>query len=192
MFPDLLRERLGGLAPLSSAQFDQLRQHYEFLIRWNKVLNLTAVRNLEEIVERHYCESIFLANHLPAGPLTVADIGSGAGFPGVPLAICRPDCHLTLIESHQRKAVFLRESTRSMANVSVAAKRVEDVSGPFDWAVSRAVRPSDIAGSLHRLARNVALLAGESAASDLPEIHWESPVRLPWGQKRFLWIGRFS
>lgn len=192
MFVETLRERLGPIANLSAAQLDQLRQHYELLVRWNKVVNLTAVKELDEIVERHYCESIYLAAHLPAGPLTVADVGSGAGFPGTPIAVCRPDCHITLIESHQRKAVFLRESTRTLPSVSVLAKRAEDVQGRFDWTVSRAVKPSDIARSLRRLAPNVALLAGESVDSELPEFSWQPPIRLPWGRKRFLWIGSFT
>lgn len=187
MFVETLREHLGPIASLSPAQLNQLQQHYELLLRWNKMLNLTAVRELDEVVERHYCESIFLAAHLPAIPLTIADVGSGAGFPGTPVAICRPDCRVILIESHQRKAVFLRESTRALSNVSVLAQRAENVQRRFDWAVSRAVRPSGIARSLRRLAPNMALLAGEEIASELPEFSWQPPIRLPWGRKRFLW-----
>jgi len=189
VFAELLRKCLGGGANLSSEQADLMRQHYELLVRWNRVLNLTAVREMAEIVERHYCESVFLANHLPSGSLAIADIGSGAGFPGVPLAICRPDCLVTLIESHQRKAVFLREATRTLPNVRVAAKRAEDVQERFDWAVSRAVKPSDIVLSLQRLAPNVALLAGDAVGAELPQFRWEPPVHLPWGRQRYLWMG---
>src|SRR5580704_17440976 len=113
-------------------------------MRWNKTLNLTAIRNREEAIERHYCESLFLGARLPAGALRIADIGSGAGFPGLPVAVLRPDCSMTLIESHQRKAVFLREASRKVLNVRVLAKRAEDVDEEFDWVISRAVSYEDL------------------------------------------------
>ena len=102
MFAELLLERLGSWVPLAPEQVRVLERHYELMVRWNKVLNLTAVREVAEIVERHYCESLFLGSHLPAGALRIADVGSGAGFPGIPVAILRPECPVTLIESHQR------------------------------------------------------------------------------------------
>ena len=110
------------------------------LVRWNKVLNLTSIRTLEEAIERHYGESVFLAAHLPAGVLSIADVGSGAGFPGIPIAVVRPDCRVTLIEAHRRKAVFLREAARDLPNVTVIADRAESVHQSFDIAVSRAVK----------------------------------------------------
>lgn len=189
MFAELLTERLRGVAELSAEQLRALAAHYELLVRWNKVLNLTALRKIEEAVERHYCESVFLAHHLPPVPLGLADIGSGAGFPGIPVAVMRPDCRVTLIESHQRKAVFLREASRGLPNVRVAARRAEEVGEAFDWVVSRAVRASDIGGLLGSMAREVAFLAGEEEP-DAPGVQWGKPVRLPWGERRFLWLGR--
>lgn len=189
MFAELLAERLRGVAELSQGQVGALAAHYDLLARWNKVLNLTAVRTPEEAVERHYCESVFLGAHLPPGPLAVADIGSGAGFPGIPVAILRPDCRVALIESHQRKAVFLREASRGLANIEVVARRAEVVEGVYGWAVSRAVKAIDIAAVLSRMAENVALLAGEERP-DAASIAWEEPIRLPWGERRFLWIGK--
>ncbi len=114
MFADLLRERLRGIVELSPGQIAALEAHYELLVRWNKTVNLTTITSLEEAVERHYCESLFLGAHLPAGNLRVVDVGSGAGFPGFPVAILRPECSVTLVESHQRKAVFLREASRKI------------------------------------------------------------------------------
>jgi 16S rRNA (guanine527-N7)-methyltransferase len=190
VFADLLSSRLASFRKLSDEQADQLRRHYDLLVRWNKVLNLTAIRTLEEAVERHYCESIFAAAHLPQGRLSIADLGSGAGFPGIPIAVVRPECSVTLIESHQRKAVFLREAARELANVRVIGRRAEDVSDRFDWVVSRAVRYSDIAEDLKRLGESVELLTGGVGLSDLPGFDWQAPVRLPWGQHRLLWIGR--
>ncbi|HWR51680.1 MAG TPA: 16S rRNA (guanine(527)-N(7))-methyltransferase RsmG [Bryobacteraceae bacterium] len=189
MFAELLKEKLRGVFELSADQVCALERHYELLVRWNKILNLTSVRNVSEAVERHYCESVFLGAHLPSGALNVADIGSGAGFPGVPVAVMRPDCTLTLIESHQRKAVFLREGTRDLCNVRVAAKRAEDVETGFDWAISRAVNVGDIAPVLSRMASNVALLAGEEVPVGA-KLAWADPIRLSWGERRYLWLGQ--
>jgi 16S rRNA (guanine527-N7)-methyltransferase len=189
VFAELICSRLASLRKLSDEQVEQLRRHYELLVRWNKVLNLTAIRTLEETVVRNYCESVFAASHLPEGRMSVADLGSGAGFPGIPIAIVRPDCSVTLIESHQRKATFLREATRELANVRVIGKRAEDVSGRFDWVVSRAVKYSCILRDLKRLGRSVEVLTGEVDLLDLPGFAWQAPVRLPWGDHRLLWIG---
>jgi 16S rRNA (guanine527-N7)-methyltransferase len=192
VFADLLRSKLAGICDLSGAQVEQLQLHYDLLQRWNKVLNLTSVRTLDEAVERHYCESVFLACHLPEGPASIADIGSGAGFPGLPVAVVRPRCSVALIESHQRKAVFLREASRNMPNVRVIAQRAEDVTERFDWVVSRAVKYSDIAPTLMKLGRNAEILTGEVRAAELPGFDWQEPIRLPWGTHRWLWIGRFT
>src|SRR5208283_5706443 len=152
MFADALRRRLAGIVELAPGQVEALKAHYQLLLRWNRTLNLTSIRRMEEAVERHYCESLFLGAHLPQGALRIADIGSGAGFPGLPVAVLRPDCAVTLIESHQRKAVFLREASRSLPNVRVLARRAEDVKEQFDWAISRAVSYQDVASFLKNLA----------------------------------------
>ena len=151
MFADLLRQRLAGVVELSPGQVEALETHYQLLLRWNRTLNLTSIKRMEEAVERHYCESLFLGAHLPQGHLRIADIGSGAGFPGFPVAVLRPDCSVTLIESHQRKAVFLREASRNLPNVRVLARRAEDVKEQFDWAISRAVSYKDLASFLKNL-----------------------------------------
>ena len=187
MFAELLRSKLAGICELPDPQIERLKLHYDLLTRWNRVLSLTSVWTLEEAVERHYCESVFAALHLPEGPVSVADVGSGAGFPGVPIAIMRPECAIVLIESHQRKAAFLKEATRDLPNI--LAKRAEDVPERFDWVVSRAVRYSDIARALKKLGRNAELLTGEVRTEDLSGFEWQEPLRLPWGDRRYLWIG---
>ena len=147
----------------TSSQKAALEAHYELMLRWNAKLNLTRITDRAEAWERHYKESMFLAHKLPAGPLRIADVGSGAGFPGIPIAIVRPECTVTLIESHQRKSVFLREATRDLPNVRVLAMRAEDVTETFDWIVSRAVSPEDVVKL--NLAPNIALLTGRNEVS---------------------------
>jgi 16S rRNA (guanine527-N7)-methyltransferase len=182
----VFRELVRRCAPLSDEQAAALEAHYELLLRWNKVLNLTRIEGVEEAVERHYCESLFLASHLDGG--RVADVGSGGGFPGFVVAVARPECSVTLIESHRRKAVFLCEAARKVPNVRVVAKRAEELEERFDWMISRAVSYEDL-GRV-RLAGRVAILTG---AEDPPRtwgMEWRSVV-LPWGRQRYLRIGLF-
>jgi 16S rRNA (guanine527-N7)-methyltransferase len=173
---------LGLAAPQTAA----LEAHYELLCRWNRVLNLTRIDRLEEALERHYGESLFLASRVPPG--RIVDIGSGAGFPGFVVAVARPDCLLTLVESHQRKAVFLREASRKVPNVRVLAQRAEDVSEAFDCLISRAVSYSDLSSSVGRLARKLVLLTGaEEPPADWPFCWAVEP--LSSARNRFLRIG---
>ena len=170
------------LAPLSLLQIKQLERHYELLIRWNKILNLTSVRDPKEIIERHYGESLFLGKNLPSGPLRIADVGSGAGFPGIPVGILRPESFVWLIESHQRKSVFLQEATREINNIQVIAQRAENITEQFDWVVSRAVKHPPV------LADNLAFLGGEEPPV-AGRFTWNK-VKIPFGDHRFLWLGR--
>jgi 16S rRNA (guanine527-N7)-methyltransferase len=180
MFREFLVAEFGPYSPLSEFQLDQLENHYSALTRWNERLNLTRIRDLSESVKFHYCESLFLARFLPAGPHRIVDIGSGGGFPGIPVAIFRPDCDVTLVESHQRKAVFLREAARELTNVRVISKRAEDVQERFDWLISRAVAPMDVLRL--KIASNVVLLIGEE---DAVKLTGES-TPIPWGNHRIL------
>ena len=175
---------------LSAEQVAALEAHLDLLMRWNKTLNLTAIRTREEAIARHYCESLFLGTRLPPGTLRIADVGSGAGFPGFPVAILRPECSVTLIESHQRKAVFLREASRRLPNVRVLAKRAEDVAETFDWVISRAVSYEDLAPFLKKMAPYADLLSGVEAPPKSLGFVWDVPLVLPWGQQRYLWTGR--
>lgn len=188
MFADLLQQCLGSLVHLSKLQLEQLEKHYQLLVRWNRVVNLTSIKNVEAIVERHYCESLFLGTHLPAGSWAICDVGSGAGFPGIPVAIVRPECSVVLIESHQRKGVFLLEASRQLKNVKVIATRVEHLAKQFDWAVSRGVSLDQIEDSVCSLARQVAVLGGKDKPSSRC-FTWNTPILMPWGARRYLWLG---
>lgn len=185
-----LRDFLAERFPLPPGQLDALQAHYELLVRWNRVLNLTRIEDAREAAERHYGESLFLASHLPAGSLRIADVGSGAGFPGFPVAVARPECEVSLVESHQRKAVFLREAGRGSKNIRVLAVRAEAVRDEFDWVVSRAVSYEDLGRTIGRLAPNAALLTGAEAPGEELSFCWNEPIPLPWGNHRFLRIGR--
>jgi 16S rRNA (guanine527-N7)-methyltransferase len=109
----------------------QLSTYLDLLLKWNARTNLTAIRDPEEIVRRHFGESLFAARHLAPGPnpdtATLLDFGSGAGFPGLPIAILRPKIQVTLAESQNKKATFLREAVRTLnlPNVEVWAARAE-------------------------------------------------------------------
>lgn len=172
-FKVVLSAEFAPYGTLSEEQLSLLQRHYELLLRWNRKMNLTRITNLIEAVRYHYCESLYLARSLPLQPLRIVDIGSGAGFPGIPVAVYRPDCSIDLVESHRRKAVFLTEAARSLGlgNIGVLAKRAEDVAESYDWMISRAVKPDDVLRL--KLASNVSLLgtAGE---------------KVPWGEGRAL------
>jgi 16S rRNA (guanine527-N7)-methyltransferase len=180
MFKELLATEFLPYGELTPEQLNQLEAHYLSLGRWNERLNLTRIVSVTESVQFHYCESLFLARSLPPGPLRIVDVGSGAGFPGVPAAILRPECDVTLVESHQRKSVFLREVARELRNVRVITKRAEDVSERFDSLISRAVAPSDVLRL--SLAPSISLLIGREDASKLGG----QTEPLPWGNQRVL------
>ena len=178
-FRQLLLREFAPYGELSEAQLDQLEGHYERLIKWNQKLNLTRIEGIEEAVRFHYGESLYLASKLPTGRLQVMDVGSGAGFPGFPIAVLRPECKVTLVESHQRKAVFLRESARALKNVDVIADRAEGINAAYDWIVARAVRPASVLDLPN--SSSFALLVGGSDASGFRE-----SLRIPWGSDRHL------
>lgn len=145
----LLQPFLGG-EPLSANLVAQLQAYLDLLLRWNARMNLTAVRDPEQIVVRHFGESLFAARVLenagalaaPAElPITLADVGSGAGFPGIPIKLAVPATHLTLIESQNKRATFLREVIRTLAinDAEVFCGRAEDWRDTVNIVTLRAV-----------------------------------------------------
>jgi len=178
-FEVLLVRHLDGRVTLRDDQIGGLDRHYQLLVKWNRVLNLTSIRDTEEAVVRHYCECLFFASLLPEEG-RVLDLGSGAGFPGVPVAILRPEMRVTLLESHQRKAVFLKEATRDLENVEVVPKRAEDISSTWDLVVSRAVDPKEVLRQGPRLAPRVGMLVGGADS-----LLFDGRTKLPWGDDRW-------
>jgi 16S rRNA (guanine527-N7)-methyltransferase len=176
-------------------QVNALASHLALLERWNRTINLTAIRKQDEASQKHIGESLFLAAHLPPGTLRICDLGSGGGFPGIPVAIARPDCKITLVESDIRKGVFLREASRNLPNVSVLSQRFESVQGQFDWLISRAVNLSKTIGGPQ--GEKMAFLGGVdigrgSKQSLSAQFKWHS-IPIPWDSSGFLHLGeRFT
>jgi 16S rRNA (guanine527-N7)-methyltransferase len=209
------------LAPqaLSPVQLEHISIYIDLLLRWNARINLTAIRHPEEIVTRHFGESLFAASHLfppqitrgqppePAlsevegsAPGSVIDVGSGAGFPGLPIKIWAPEVHLTLIESNQKKATFLREVARAitLTNINVFPGRAEDYPNPPAKLVTlRAVERFEaalpIATRLVATGGRLALLIGEAQLTgtyDLtPGFKWSPPIKIPLSSTRVLAVG---
>jgi 16S rRNA (guanine527-N7)-methyltransferase len=177
---------------LDPQQLALLDRHFELLERWNRKLNLTSVRDPEQIATRHFGESLFVASVLPVGPATLADIGSGAGFPGVPIAVVRPQLQVSLIESIGKKAVFLKEVTRPLSNAQVLRDRFENLPICFHWATMRGVATGSLWDVLSLRARNVVLIGGRDRLHHrLPQepILWQPEIPLPWEPSRVLLVG---
>jgi 16S rRNA (guanine527-N7)-methyltransferase len=219
---------------LPESQLDQISTYINLLLHWNARINLTAIRDEEEIVTRHFGESFFLARHLfptlchpdpepveGEGPMQlgpsagnwqlatgnclprVLDIGSGAGFPALPLKLWAPHIHLTLIESNHKKAAFLREVARALTltNINVIADRAEALSARPDFpragvVTLRAVEHFEtiLPQAVSFLAPNgtLALLIGSAQIPHLTRLttlQWHPPIPIPQSHTRVLSIG---
>ena len=177
------RRHLGEFAEwvpeLSEQQIGLLEAHYDKLRFWMKKLNLTTISVPREMVLRHYVESLWFANWVPGWVNSVIDAGSGAGFPGVPCAIWRYDCRVTLVESDRRKCVFLEESTLAISNIEVVADRFERSVLGADAVIMRAVDVTEVRSSAESYAKWFGVLTSEEIAG---KFKWDSVERLPWDQ----------
>jgi 16S rRNA (guanine527-N7)-methyltransferase len=130
------------LSPPPAPLYGQLSLYLDLLLKWNARTNLTAIRDPEEIVRRHFGESLFAAHHLDPATTNLLDLGSGAGFPGLPIALLRPEITVTLAESQNKKATFLREAVRTLGlGTEIWAARAEAMpeSRQFHTVTLRAV-----------------------------------------------------
>jgi 16S rRNA (guanine527-N7)-methyltransferase len=191
--------REAGIAELPVNAVAQFEAYLELLLRWNQRLNLTSLRRPEEIIRRHFLECAFAAQKLPEDIATLLDYGSGAGLPGVPIAICRPEIVVTLSEAQGKKAAFLREVVRVLKlNAEVYDGRVESLPEErrFDAVSMRAVEKMGgaIPVALRRVKRYLILLTTEPllrAHVELtPELKWPEPIHVPESQQIIVAIGK--
>jgi 16S rRNA (guanine527-N7)-methyltransferase len=206
----LLEPFLGG-TPLSTNLTAQLQAYLDLLLRWNVRINLTSVRRPEEIVTRHFGESLFAARVLrdsgafasPTGLTpTLADVCSGAGFPGIPIKLFAPEVHLTLIESQNKKATFLREVIRTLGinGAEVFSDRAEEWSQLADVVTMRAAERFESAlGTAAKLVAphgHLCLLIGASqcgtAHSLAPSFGWKVERAMPLADRRTVLVGQMS
>ena len=140
---ELLRK---GLLELGvSVQADTVVRFLTYLFelkKWNRAYNLTALKNDRDIIIKHFFDSLLFLKAFPEGSGNICDVGSGAGFPGIPIAIIRPDISITLVEPSRKKCAFLRNIKKviNLNNVAVLEARVEDIKdSDFNIAVTRAL-----------------------------------------------------
>ena len=134
---------------LTPWQTERFMAYKDILLEWNKRFNLTAITDERDIILKHFIDSLTVWPHLPGGALNIVDVGSGAGFPGIPLKIARPDIQMTLLDSTNKKIRFLSEAIDILGLTGTAAiraraeeaNRLPDMRGRFDIAVARAVAP---------------------------------------------------
>ena len=191
-----------GHPPLSPKTGEKFAAYLTLLQKWNAKTNLTAIRDEEGILSRHFLESILCTQSLPDGIQTLLDFGSGAGFPGIPIALMRSNLLVTLAESQNKKAAFLREAVRTLGlTTKVHSGRAEDLKERFDCITLRAVDKMEkavpVAIDLLAPAGWLAILATheeaptiQTLASQSARIDWAPLQPLPPGSSRILLLGK--
>jgi 16S rRNA (guanine527-N7)-methyltransferase len=182
------RLKEAGLDPLDSKAAAQFDAYLSLFVRWNQRLNLSSIRDEDQILSRHFIESIGVARFLPAGIRTLLDLGSGAGLPGIPIALCRSEIAVTLAESQGKKAAFLREVVRTLAiQVKVFANRAETLNEVFDCVILRAVDNMPKAVSVAaRLVAPAGWLALMTTISNLGVLRDAAGSEFAWTMQRQL------
>ncbi len=215
--------------PLPPSLLDQISTYIDLLLRWNARINLTAIRHPEEIVTRHFGESFFMARHLfpppchpersqakreaigsakskdpyPSTAPRVLDIGSGAGFPALPLKLWAPQIHLTLLESNNKKASFLREVARALTltNIDVISDRAEVLAARPDFPRAEVVTLRAVEQFAAILPQAVTLMAPSATlalligADQIPHLttltalKWCPQIPVPQSHTRVLSVG---
>lgn len=188
--------------PLDEQQVRKIQQYMSILLKWNEAVNLTAIRDPLEILYRHFCESMFAASVVNLDNGRLADVGSGGGFPGLPLKILRPSLEVFLVEANVKKATFLAEVVRALdlEGARVLVSRYEELGEevtPLDVVCSRAVGgyPTFLEWASSDLvdAKQVVLWIGGRDLGEvrqLPDWKWKEPVQIPQSLSRFLLVGQ--
>jgi 16S rRNA (guanine527-N7)-methyltransferase len=189
-----------GIEPLEPETAGKFESYLSLIIRWNARLNLTSLRTEDAILSIHLTESIACAMAVPGGVRTLLDFGSGAGLPGIPIALCRPEIAVTLAESQGKKAAFLQEAVRALGlKAKVHAGRAEDLRSDFDCVTLRAVdkMPKAVASAAKLVARD-GWLALMTTGAGLPRLQeaagagfaWTLKTPLPQSTDRIVALGR--
>jgi 16S rRNA (guanine527-N7)-methyltransferase len=202
------RQICDALAPFAispnASQVGKIRDYVSLLLKWNRSVNLTSITDPVEIVGRHFGESMFASKLLPVENCRLADVGTGAGFPGLALKIASPSLHLTLIESNKKKCAFLSEVVRTLgfSDVEIRPERLEEIrpeSVLANLITCRAVGELKqlLRWSTSALVRRGHLLLWLGAEDSIriartPGWTWLPAVRMPDSQRRFILIGRLS
>jgi 16S rRNA (guanine527-N7)-methyltransferase len=189
-----------GLAAVTEAESAKFAVYLTLLERWNQRMNLTAIRDEEGILRRHFAESIACARALPTGIATLLDFGSGGGFPGIPIAICRPDIEVTLAESQAKKAAFLREAVRATGiSATVHGGRADELKRQFDGVAMRAVdKMAQAVQAATTLVKPEGWLVLMTTATELDglkdaagiEFRWKTQSSMLGGDGRLIAFGR--
>jgi 16S rRNA (guanine527-N7)-methyltransferase len=198
----VIRRALGEFKlPAYDDQVLQIQQYIKILLAWNEKVNLTAIRDPLEILYRHFCESMYAADAVPLEKGRLADVGSGAGFPGLPLKILRPDLQVFLVESNIKKVTFLAEVIRELGlrGAQVLSRRYEELGeevAPLDYVCSRALGefPTFLAwaSSQQIAAKQVILWIGARDLADIEKVgswEWREPIQVPNSLQRLLLVG---
>jgi 16S rRNA (guanine527-N7)-methyltransferase len=189
---------------VNETQVAQIQEYIKLLLAWNEKVNLTAIRDPLDILHRHFCESMFPAKLVDLDGCRIADIGTGGGFPGLPLKILLPHAQIALVESSIKKAAFLAEVIRTLGlgNVNVVVSRYEELGeeiAPIDYLCARAL--GDFGGFLAWAATNrvgakrAILWLGAKDVEEVEKVKgwtWESPVAVPQSLRRVIIIGSNS
>lgn len=188
----------GGDSVISPLLLEQLSVYLDLLLRWNARVSLTAIREPEEIVRRHFGESLFTARHLAEGLRAEAellDYGSGAGFPGLPIQLFLPSLRVTLAESQAKKVAFLREVVRTLSlPTEVWPRRVGEMPAErsFDVVTLRAVDRMEVsleeAQTRVRGGGRMAILAGGETKAPAGSVEY----RMPESEQRRLFVWNSS
>jgi 16S rRNA (guanine527-N7)-methyltransferase len=188
-------------APVSAVLCDQIRAYIDLLLRWNQKTSLSSVTNPVEILRFHFGESFFAATAVPIRHGRLADVGSGAGFPAVPIRMVSEGMSVILIESNQKKATFLAEIVRELGLQSVEVRRgaMEDTKlkdANIDFVTARALGIDDsfLNWSRENLnqAGSVVLWLGATDASDISKKvgwKWADRIRIPQTERRVILHG---
>ncbi len=192
-------ERYGLSA--TATQIEQIIAYISLLLVWNDKVNITAIHDPREILYRHFCESMLARTAVPIEKGRLADVGSGGGFPGLPLKIISAELEVFLIESNTKRATFLAEVVRTLGltGVRVIVQRYEDLGeeiAPIDFVCTRALGEFDQllswAASPLIAAKSIVLWVGAAETLKLsrqPGWTWRQPLPVPDSLRRFLLVG---